>query len=77
MTGPITLRLRTKAREEAFDLIREGLRKANVAALAEAVLFRRVRTLLIRAHDGGLVATTLNFDYEVRSARKRSATCQR
>ena len=52
----------------AFDLIREGMRKKQVAALARTVLFRRVRTLLIRAHDNGLIATTLNFDYEVRSA---------
>lgn len=54
--------------EEAFALMREGMRKKNVAAIAQAVLFRRVRTLLIRAHDSGLVATTLNFDYEVRPA---------
>jgi DNA end-binding protein Ku len=57
-----------KAAEEAFSLIREGMRKKGVAALAQTVLFRRVRTLLIRAHDKGLIATTLNFDYEVRSA---------
>lgn len=62
-----------KSAEEAFDLIREGLRKANVAAIAETVLFRRVRTLLIRDYGAGLVATTLNFDYEVRSAREAFA----
>jgi DNA end-binding protein Ku len=56
--------------EEAFKLIREGMRKNNVAAIAETVLFRRVRTLLIRAYDEGLVATTLNFDYEVRSEKE-------
>lgn len=56
--------------EEAFGLIREGMRKNNVAAIAETVLFRRVRTLLIRAYDEGLVATTLNFDYEVRSEKE-------
>ena len=54
--------------EEVFALICEGMRVKKVAALAQAVLFRRVRTLLVRAHDGGLIATTLNFDYEVRSA---------
>ncbi|MDE1992640.1 MAG: Ku protein [Rhizobiaceae bacterium] len=54
--------------EEAFALIREGMRKADVAALARTVLFRRMRTLLIRPHDKGLIATTLNFDYEVRPA---------
>jgi DNA end-binding protein Ku len=54
--------------EEAFVLLREGMRKQKVVALARAVLFRRVRTLLIRAFENGLVATTLHFDYEVRSA---------
>lgn len=53
---------------ESFSLIREGMRTEKVAAIAEAVLFRRVRKLLIRAYDDGLIATTLNFDYEVRSA---------
>lgn len=53
---------------EAFALIREGMRKKNVAAIAQAVLFRRVRTVLVRAHGKGLIANTLNFDYEVRSA---------
>jgi DNA end-binding protein Ku len=53
---------------DAFTLLRDGTRKAKVAAIAQAVLFRRVRTLLIRAHGNGLVAATMNFDYEVRSA---------
>lgn len=55
--------------EKPYAVIREAMRKANVAALARTVLFRRVRTLLIRTHECGLVATTLNFDYEVRSAK--------
>jgi DNA end-binding protein Ku len=53
---------------QAFNLIRDGMKQKKVAALARTVLFRRVRTLLIRAHDKGLIATTLNFDYEVRSS---------
>lgn len=53
---------------EAFGLIREGMRKAKVAALARTVLFRRERTALIRPHGAGLIGTTLNFDYEVRSS---------
>lgn len=59
--------------EEVFVLLREGMRKKKVAALARTVLFRRVRTLLIRAYDRGLIATTLNFDYEVRSAEEAFA----
>ena len=53
---------------EAFSLIRDGMKQRKVAALAQTVLFRRVRTVLIRAHGKGLIATTLNFDYEVRSS---------
>lgn len=56
--------------EEAYALIRDGLREKKAVALAQTVLFRRVRTLLIRAHGDGLIATTLNFDYEVRSAKE-------
>ena len=57
----------------AFNLIRDGMQRKQVAALARAVLFRRVRTLLVRPHDNGLIATTLNFDYEVRSAEEAFA----
>jgi DNA end-binding protein Ku len=56
--------------QEAFFLIREGMKSAGVAAIAHTVLFRRMRALLIRAHGPGLIATTLNFDYEVRSAKE-------
>lgn len=59
--------------QHAFALIREGMRKAKVAALARAVLFRRVRTVLMRAHEEGMIATLLNFDYEVRSAEEAFA----
>ncbi len=59
-----------KVAEEAFDLIREGMKKKKVAALGEAVLFRRVRKLMIRPFGNGVVANTLNFDYEVRSAKE-------
>lgn len=57
-----------RAAQEAFALIREGMARRKVAALARAVLFRRVRTVLIRADDAGMIATTLNFDHEVRPA---------
>lgn len=65
------------ASHEAFTLIRDGMRATSTAALARTVLFRRLRTVLIRAQDQGLVARTLNlvartlnFDYEVRSAEE-------
>ena len=52
---------------EAFALLRDGMKKEKVAAIARTVLFRRMRTVLIRPHGDGLIASTLNFDYEVRS----------
>jgi len=55
---------------DAFLLLRDGMKKQGVAAIAQTVLFRRMRTLLIRAHGKGLIASTLNFDYEVRSSEK-------
>ncbi|WP_085033109.1 Ku protein [Ensifer aridi] len=55
---------------EAYALLRDGMRKKEVAAIAQTVLFRRMRTVLLRTHNKGLIATTLNFDYEVRSAKE-------
>jgi DNA end-binding protein Ku len=55
---------------DAFVLLRDGMKREKVAAIARAVLFRRMRTVLIRAHGKGLIANTLNFDYEVRSSAK-------
>lgn len=54
--------------QEPFAVIREAMRDMKVGALAHAVLFRRYRALMIRAQGPGLVAHTLHFDYEVRSA---------
>lgn len=54
---------------EGFYLIREGLRHSSTAAIAQVVLFRRVHTLLIRAHGPGMIATLLAYDYEVRASQ--------
>nr|WP_245363083.1 Ku protein [Neorhizobium galegae] len=59
-----------KPAAEVFELIRKGLTEKNVAALARTVLFRRLRTLLIRPSEKGLIASTLNYDYEVRPAKE-------
>lgn len=60
----------TDDNQEAFTLLRQAMELQHVGAIAEAVLFRRARKLLIRAYDDGLLATTLNFDYEVRSSKE-------
>jgi DNA end-binding protein Ku len=44
---------------EAFALIRDVMAAAKVAAVARTVLFRRVRSVLLRAHGEGLIAHTL------------------
>ncbi|OWV71160.1 Ku protein [Rhizobium sp. R339] len=53
---------------DAFLLLRDGMKQEKVAGIARTVLFRRLRTVLIRPHGKGLIASTLNFDYEVRSS---------
>lgn len=53
---------------EAYELIRATMEAQGVAAIARTVLFRRVRSVLVRPHGKGLIATTLNYDYEVRNA---------
>lgn len=58
----------TPAAAEAFGLIRDVMAEKEAVALARTVIFRRMRSILIRPHDVGMVATTLNFDYEVRPA---------
>lgn len=58
---------------EAYALIREGLRATGNAALARTILFRRLRTVLIRPDGDGLIAHTLSFDYEVRPAEEAFA----
>lgn len=59
-----------KMGSDAFAALRDGMRKSKVAGIARTVLFRRMRTVLIRPHGKGMIATTLNFDYEVRSSKK-------
>lgn len=57
-----------RAAGEAFAVLCAGMQQSHVVALGRVVLFRRVRTLLLRATGPALAAHTLNFDYEVRSA---------
>ena len=61
------------ASRDVFALVRAALSQKKVAAIARTVLFRRLRTVLIRPHGDGLVAFTLNYDYEVRPAQEAFA----
>ena len=46
------------ASADAFALLREGMERQKVAALARTVLFRRMRTLLIRPLGNGFIANS-------------------
>jgi DNA end-binding protein Ku len=65
---PYYLTPASEAAHEAFGAVREAMEKGQVAALGRALLFRRVRMLLIRAHGAGMIATTLHFEDEIRAA---------
>lgn len=52
--------------EEAFAVIREAMRKEDLAGLARVVIYRREHLLLLRPRGKGLLATTLRYKTEVR-----------
>jgi DNA end-binding protein Ku len=53
--------------QEAFAVIREAMRKENLAGLARVVVYRRERLLLLQPRGKGLLATALRYKNEVRS----------
>ena len=53
--------------QEAFAVIREAMKKEDLAGLARVVVYRRERLLLLRPRGKGLLATTLRYKNEVRS----------
>ena len=53
---------------EVLAVMMNSMETTNSVAIAHAVLFRKYRTLLIRAHEKRLIATMLAYEYEVRSA---------
>ncbi|GGA55600.1 non-homologous end joining protein Ku [Nitratireductor aestuarii] len=55
---------------ETFAVLCEGMKRQKVAAVGKAVLFKKARTLILRPEGEGLVANTLNYDYEVRLAEE-------
>ncbi|MBS0248524.1 MAG: Ku protein [Proteobacteria bacterium] len=55
--------------QEAFAVIREAMRKEDLAGLARVVVYRRERLLLLRPRGKGLIATTLRYKNEVRDEK--------
>lgn len=55
--------------QEAFAVIREAMRKEDLAGLARVVIYRREHLLLLRPRGKGLMATTLRYTNEVRDEK--------
>jgi DNA end-binding protein Ku len=55
--------------QDAFTLIREAMRKANLAGLARVVIYRREHLLLLVPRGKGLMATALRYKTEVRDEK--------
>jgi DNA end-binding protein Ku len=53
--------------QEAFAVVREAMRKEDLAGLARVVIYRREHLLLLRPRGKGLLATTLRYKNEVRN----------
>lgn len=54
---------------EAFAVIREAMERKKMAGLARVVLYRRERLLMLEPRGRGLLATSLRYQNEVRSAK--------
>ena len=54
--------------EAAFAVVRDGLARKKAVAVVQTVLFRRVRSLMVRSVDKALLVHTLEYDHEVRDA---------
>ena len=50
-------------------MIREAMRKEDLAGLARVVIYRREHLLLLRPRGKGLMATTLRYKNEVRDEK--------
>ncbi len=57
-----------KVSEEAFAVIREAMERTQSVAISRVVLYRRERALMLVPRDDGIVAWTLRYGDEVRSA---------
>ncbi len=55
--------------QEAFAVIREAMRKEDLAGLARVVIYRREHLLLLRPRGKGLMAKTLRYKNEVRDEK--------
>jgi DNA end-binding protein Ku len=55
--------------QEAFAVIREAMKRQDLAGLARVVIYRREHLLLVRPRGKGLLATALRYTNEVRDEK--------
>lgn len=55
-----------KVGAEAFAVIREAMRRKDMAGIGRVVLYGRERMVLLEPRSAGIMGTTLHYDYEVR-----------
>lgn len=53
---------------EAFSVIRDAMRDTGTVGLARVVLHRRERIVMLEPRERGILAVTLHYPYEIRSA---------
>jgi DNA end-binding protein Ku len=57
-----------KVGQDAFAVIREGMRGKDMVALGRVVVAKRERVIALEPYEKGLLGTTLRYPYEVRNA---------
>lgn len=55
--------------QEAFAVIREAMKKADLVGLARVVIYRREHLLLLAPRGEGMMATALRYETEVRAEK--------
>lgn len=64
---PYYLAAEDKVSREAFAVIRDAMKKKNMAGLGRVVIYKRERVVLLQPYGRGLLATLLRYEDEVRS----------
>jgi len=67
---PFYIRPNGEVGQEAFAVIREAMRGKDMVGVGRVVLSKRERVIMLEPWDKGLIATTLRYPYEIRTAEE-------
>jgi DNA end-binding protein Ku len=68
MDAPYYIAPEDKVAQEAFSVIRDAMKDADVVGLGRVVISRRERIMMLEPYEKGLLGTVLRYGYEVRDA---------